>query len=108
MQVSFERRNFMRFDKELKTGIRITHTSAEVEGVTKNLSQGGALISTPSWSAFQKDEQAVLHLVLPPEITGQDSDLVLNGPAVVKRIDKDNEVIAVQFLKELRTFEVIR
>ncbi len=108
MQVSFERRNFMRFDKELKTGIRTTHTSDEVEGVTKNLSQGGALISTPIWSAFQKDEQADLHLVLPPEITGQDSDLVLNGPAVVKRIDKDNKVIAVEFLKELRTFEVIR
>jgi hypothetical protein len=63
----------------------------------------------PSFRAlpfFQENDEAIVQLFLPPEMTGQQSTLILNGPAVVKRIDKKRYGIAVQFQKALKAFEV--
>jgi hypothetical protein len=46
-----------------------------------------------------------MQLFLPPEFTGQRDTLTLSGPAVIKRIEKDNKGVAVEFLKELKTFQ---
>jgi hypothetical protein len=60
-----------------------------------------------SWSAFHENDQAKMQLFLPPEFTGQKETIVLVGPAVVKRIDRDTGGVAVQFLKELKVFGVL-
>lgn len=88
-----------------RTKVRLARTSAELEGVTQNLSQGGAFFTSPSSPALEKDEQAEMRLFLPPEFTGHSHTLTLTGPAVIKRVEKHMKGVAVEFLKELRTFE---
>jgi hypothetical protein len=46
-----------------------------------------------------------MRVYLPPEFTGQNNTLVLTGPALVKRIEKERQGVAVEFLRELRTFQ---
>ena len=101
----FERRKYTRTLSHFKIKIRLSHTSEEVNGVTQNLSQGGAFIMSPSWPVLQENQQAEMRLFLPPEFTGQNQTLTLTGPAVIKRIDKQQQGLAVEFLKELKTFK---
>ena len=100
-----ERRKYRRLSRNYKTRVTIKRTSKEVEGITDNLSQGGAYIFTPSWSSLQENDQMTMNLLLPPEMTGQPDTITLTGPAKVKRVDKDREGIAIEFLKELKAFE---
>jgi hypothetical protein len=102
---SFERRKYTRTLNNFKIKIRLSRTSKEVDGVTQNLSQGGAFVMSSSWPALQKNEQAEMRLFLPPEFTGQSHTLTLTGPAVIKRVDKHKQGVAVEFLKELKTFK---
>jgi c-di-GMP-binding flagellar brake protein YcgR len=100
-----DRRNHKRLFKRFQASVKIARTAAEIEGVTENISQGGALISSQSLPSFQKNEEAIVQLFLPPEMTGQQSTLVLGGPAVVRRVEKEQGGIALQFQKGLRAFE---
>jgi hypothetical protein len=101
----FERRKYTRTLSNFRIKIRLARTSEEVDGVTQNLSQGGAFITSPSWSALEKDEQAEMRLFLPPEFTGQSHTLTLTGPGVIRRLEKQMNGVAVEFLKELKTFK---
>lgn len=105
MSSLLDRRNHKRLFKRFQASVKIARTATEIEGVTENISQGGALISSQSLPSFQKNEEAIVQLFLPPEMTGQQSTLVLGGPAVVKRVEKEQGGIALQFQKELRAFE---
>ena len=102
---AFERRKHTRTLNNFRVKIGLPRTSKELDGVTQNLSQGGAFIESSSWLAFQLDEQAEMRLFLPPEFTGQRATLTLTGPAVIKRIVKDKKAVAVEFLRELKTFQ---
>ena len=102
---TLERRKHLRTLNHFKTKIRLPRTSEEIDGVTQNLSQGGAFVESSSRLAFRKNEEAEMQLFLPPEFTGQRNTLTLSGPAVIKRIEKDNKGVAVEFLKELKTFQ---
>ena len=102
---SFERRKYTRTLNNFRTKIRLTSTSKEVDGVTRDLSQGGAFITTASWLDFRKNEQAEMRLFLPPEFTGQRDTLTLTGPAVITRVEQDRQGVAVKFLKELKAFK---
>jgi hypothetical protein len=97
---SFERRKYTRTLNNFRTKIRLTRISEEVDGVTLDLSQGGAFVTNASWLDFRKNEQAEL----PPEFTGQKDTLTLTGPAVIKRVEQDRQGVAVKFLKELKAF----
>jgi hypothetical protein len=105
VEPDFERRNNTRLLKKFQATIKIPRADAEIDGVTENLSQGGAFISSRYLPSFQENDEAIVLLFLPPEMTGQQSTLILNGPAVVKRIDKEKYGIAVQFQKALKAFE---
>ena len=102
---SFERRKYTRTLNNFRVNIRLPRTSKEIDGVTQNLSQGGAFIKSLSWLAFQQNEQADMQLFLPPEFTGQRDTLTLSGPAVIKRVVKHKKGVAVEFLRELKTFQ---
>ena len=102
---AFERRKYTRTLNKFRARIRLPHTSEEIDGVTQNLSQGGAFIESASWLAFQQDQQAEMKIFLPPEFTGQRDTLTLTGPAVIKRIVEHKKGVAVEFLRELKTFQ---
>jgi hypothetical protein len=103
-----ERRKHKRFQKRLKSKIELTHNSVEFDGITEDMSQGGAFISTPGWSEVQENDKTTVRLFLPPEMTGQGDTLILQGPAVVIRAENDRGGIALQFAKQLKTFDVSR
>jgi hypothetical protein len=44
-------------------------------------------------------------LFSPPDFTGQNKTIVLQGDAVITRIDQENEGVAVEFINALRGFE---
>ncbi len=102
---SFERRKYTRTLNNFRTKIRLTSTSKEVDGVTQDLSQGGAFVTSASWLDLRKNEQVEMRLFLPPEFTGQRDTLTLTGPAVIKRVEQDRQGVAVKFLKELKAFK---
>ena len=103
-----DRRKHKRFQRRFKSKIKLTHTSVEFDGITEDLAQDGAFISTASWPEVQKNDKTTVRLFLPPEMTGQREALILQGPAVVKRVDEDRGGIVLQFTKQLKTFDVSR
>jgi hypothetical protein len=100
-----ERRKYARTNNTFRIRVKIARTSNELEGITQNVSQGGAFISSPSWPLFQENDQAEMRIFLPPEFTGQRDTLTLTGPGVLKRIEEDKQGVAFEFLRQLKTFE---
>ena len=105
MRSDFDRRSDKRLLKTFQVTIKIRRTAADIHGVTENLSQGGAFILSQSLPSLQENEETTVHLFLPPEMTGQQTTLILKGPAVVKRVEKERCGIALKFQKLLRAFE---
>ena len=103
-----DRRKHRRLQKRFKSKIKLTHTSVEFDGITEDMDQGGAFISSASWFEVQENDKITVRLFLPPEMTGQRETLILQGPAVVRRAEKDRGGIALQFTKQLKTFDVSR
>jgi hypothetical protein len=103
-----DRRRYARLNQEFPVKARVLGTPVEVEGVTLDVSQGGAFIVSLSWSAFHSNDQTEIQFSLPPTFTGQERSLFLEGPGIVARVDGDRLGIAVEFLQELRTFKVIQ
>jgi hypothetical protein len=69
------------------------------------LSQKGAFIRTKHYRSFQTGEPGEFTFFLPPDFTGQEKIVGLQGDAVITRIDQDNEGIGVEFIKSLKQFE---
>ena len=103
-----EKRQHVRLLRQFQVIISLPRLSTEVSGETENLSRVGTLVSLPAYSSFNPGDTVSIQLFLPPEMTGQRDTLLLIGPAVVKRIDRESQSIALQFSRELRTFEVSR
>ena len=76
-----------------------------IEGITTNLSQGGAFIKSKNRHSCQAGALAVLTFFLPPDFTGQNETIGLQGDAVITRIDQENKGIVVEFIKTFREFE---
>ena len=94
------RRNFT--EKLVKEGLDFSF-----EGRAVNLSQKGAFIKLNNRLSFQARAPAVLTFFLPPDFTGQNETIGLQGDAVITRIDQENGGIAVEFIKTFREFERI-
>jgi len=63
---------------------------------------------SPGLDVCQKDDEALMEILLLPTTTGQKEELILAGPATVKRVDRDRGGIALQFSIELNRFERLR
>jgi hypothetical protein len=55
---TFERRDNTRLLKKFQATIKIPRADAEIDGVTENLSQGGAFISSRYLPFFQENDEA--------------------------------------------------
>jgi hypothetical protein len=78
-----------------------------LKGNTLDLSQGGALIKTEGWYFFESGELTELTLFLPPDFTGGDTPIRLQGDATITRTDREKKSIAVEFIKTFKEFERI-
>jgi hypothetical protein len=76
-----------------------------VQGVTANLSQYGAFVRIQPHFSFRPGTSITVTVFLPPDFTGQDEAIRLQGEAVIARVDEANKGIALQFRKALRQFE---
>lgn len=85
-----------------------TDSSLSIEGESENLSQHGAFIRTKNWHALHAQDRAIVTFFLPPEFTGQDRTIGLQGEAVITRIDQENEGVGLQFLKGFKHFEQVK
>jgi c-di-GMP-binding flagellar brake protein YcgR len=77
------------------------------EGTSVDLSQGGAFIKIEKWRSFRAKDPAEIAFLLPPEFTGQERIIRLQGKAVIKRVDQKNKGIGVEFTKTLKQFEPV-
>jgi hypothetical protein len=78
-----------------------------VQGVTTNVSQNGAFVRIQPYYSFRAGTSLTVTVFLPPEFTGQDKTIRLQGEAVISRIDEADKGIAVEFRKPLRQFKRI-
>ncbi|MBW1982219.1 MAG: PilZ domain-containing protein [Deltaproteobacteria bacterium] len=102
---SDDRRVYLRLKQRFDTTLRADDSHVCVWGVTENLGQGGAFIKTADWKDLQPHQLMTITLFIPPDFSGHDSTIALQGTAVIVRTDLENEGIAVRFVKELKLFE---
>lgn len=102
-----ERRRHVRINRQFATQIFTPSSDFETQGVTENISQGGAYIKVEDWRAFQIGDQTVITFFLPPTFTDRDKTIGLRGEAEIKRIDQQNEGIALEFSRHFQEFEKI-
>ena len=107
MTGSDERRRYVRINRQFITQIFTPRSEYETQGVTENISQGGAYIKVEDWRAFQTGDQTVITFFLPPSFTDRCKSVGLRGEAEVKRVDQQNEGIALEFSKDFQEFEKI-
>jgi hypothetical protein len=102
-----DRRRYVRIQREFLTTIFDAERGYQAEGVTENISQGGVFIKTKDYRFFRAGYQAVLTLFLPPSFTDRGKIVGLRGQGVIRRIDRANEGIALEFARNFRDFETI-
>ena len=107
MTGSDERRRYVRIDRQFLTQIFTPRSEYETQGVTENISQGGAYIIVEDWRAFQTGDQTVITFLLPPSFTDRGKTIGLRCEAEVKRVDQQKEGIALEFSKDFQEFEKI-
>lgn len=105
-----EQRKHTRLRKSFQVTVRkrVTGTSdVSLEGHTLNLSQDGAFIKTKGYHSFEPNDSTELIFFLPSDFTGMDIPVGLQGSAIVRRVDRSREGIAVEFTEALRKFILI-
>jgi hypothetical protein len=102
---TFDQRKSPRIRQSFRVKLLRQGVDYTLEGTTTNLSQKGAFIRTKHYRSFQAGEPGEFTFFLPPDFTGQDKTVGLQGNAIISRIDQDNEGIGVEFIKSLKQFE---
>ena len=103
-----DRRQSVRLGWNVRVELRKEGLDRSFGGTSVNLSQGGAAIETKNWQCFQVHDRTMVFCFIPPDVSGQNENICLIGEAVVKRVDQINEMIGVEFLKNLRQFERVQ
>jgi hypothetical protein len=102
-----DRRAYARFGHRLFTKFSKAGLYAPVEGVTENISQGGAFVTTNEWKAFHPCERVIVTFFLSPDLTGQDKTMGLQGEGIIARVDQDGTGVGVQFASGFDQFAEI-
>jgi FHA domain/PilZ domain len=102
-----DRRAYARFGHRLFTKFSKAGLYTPVEGVTENISQGGAFVTTDGWEAFQPSERVIVTFFLSPDLTGQDKTMGLQGEGIIARVDPEGTGVGVQFASGFDQFAEI-
>ncbi len=115
---SREQRETLRKISDRRTHIRLSHQftaklskiglKVPIAGTTHNVSQGGAFIETESWRHVQEGDRALVTFFLPPDFSGQDKTIGLQGTAVIARVDKKNQGLGIRFAKGFKHLEPVK
>jgi len=65
------------------------------------------MIRSKDRHSLEAHDPVVLTFFLPPDFTGQNKTIVLQGEAVITRIDQENKGMVVEFINTFREFERI-
>jgi FHA domain/PilZ domain len=101
-----ERRRSTRLHRQFAAHIRC-QTGTRADGESENLSQGGAFIRTENWDLLKPRDEIIITFLLPPEFTGQDRAIGLQGEAVVTRVDSVRQGVGIEFIRSFRQFEQV-
>jgi hypothetical protein len=101
-----ERRRSTRLHRQFAAHIR-SQTGVRADGESENLSQGGAFINIENWDLFKARDEIIVTFLLPPEFTGQDRAIGLQGEAVVARVDSVRQGVGIEFVRSFRQFEQV-
>jgi hypothetical protein len=102
-----DRRAHARFGHRLFTKFSKAGIYTPVEGMTENISQGGAFVKTDGWEAFQPRERVIVTFFLSPDLTGQDKTVGLQGEGIIARVDRERTGVGVQFASGFDQFAEI-
>jgi hypothetical protein len=100
-----DRRREPRFKMRFPVRICRDRLNLWYEGTSVNMSQTGAFIRTEDWSSFQVNDEAIVTCFLPPDFSGQDEFIGLQGKATIRRLDPVNKCLAMEFVKSFKQFE---
>jgi hypothetical protein len=78
-----------------------------IDAVAQDLSPTGAFLKTHNYLSHQVNDRTLLTIYLPADFTGQQGTVALQGSAVISRIDQENEGIGVQFIENLKQFDIV-
>jgi hypothetical protein len=104
---SRERRKHVRIQRQFEARLFNAKVRYETEGLTENISQGGVYVKTRDWRSFRTGDQAIVTLFLPPSFTDRDKIFGLRGNAIVRRVDEQNEGVALEFSRDFQEFEKV-
>jgi hypothetical protein len=104
---SRERRKHVRIQRQFEARLFNAKVRHETEGLTENISQGGVYVKTRDWRSFRTGDQTTVTLFLPPSFTDRDKIFGLRGTAIVRRVDDQNEGVALEFSRDFQEFEKI-
>ena len=99
-----DRRKYPRLNQSFQVQLAKVGLDSFVEGSSVNLSQGGAFIHIARWESFRAKDPTRIAFLLPPEFTGQNKTIRLQGRAIITRVDKKKKGIGVKFTKSLKQF----
>jgi len=102
-----DRRREPRFTLQFPVRLCRDRLNLWFEGTSVNMSQMGAFIRTEEWSSFQVNDETIITCFLPPDFSGQDEFIALQGKATIRRLDPVNKCVAVEFVKSFRQFEKV-
>jgi c-di-GMP-binding flagellar brake protein YcgR len=102
-----DRRKYPRLKQSFRVELFKQELRHSLEGTSVDVSQGGAFIRTKEWRALKVKDYTVIAFSLPPNYTGQEKTIRLQGEAVVTRVDQKNKGIGVEFKKKFRNFEPV-
>jgi len=102
-----DRRKYPRLRQHFKVQIFKNGVDHSFEGTSTDVSQLGAFIKIKKWRSFKVHEHAVIAFSLPPDYTGQNKTVRLQGGAIFARVDQNNKGIGVEFTKNFKQFEPV-
>ena len=102
-----DRRKYPRLRQSFRVELFKEGSRHSLDGTCIDVSQGGAFIKTKEWRTLKVKDYAVVAFSLPPDYTGQEKTIKLQGAAVITRVDQKNKGIGVEFTRKFRNFEPV-
>ncbi len=105
---SSERRKHLRLARHFPAKLSKMGLYSPVAGVTENVSQGGAFVKTSDRHVLQIHDRTILTIFLPPDFTGQDKTIGLQGSAIISRVDPEKDGVGVRFSTDFKHLRRVR
>lgn len=93
-----ERRESPRIERSLSVAVSNNKVNTNAEGTIANVSESGALIKLEGWGNFRKGQTIEFKIRYNDKSSDQANSIVLSGSAVVKRLSRKKQDLAIIFM----------